>query len=227
MSAKVDNTCLQDGYSIYQHTFIFTPGGEWAVIQQGMNPNLKLARRYHWRGNSSKDFVDEPHSGVVGPVQKSVLNLVAYESRGVREAIREISSNPTGMVLEEYRKIKELRMGEKFNYRVDMDLKRFERIFASIYERNPQKFVELVELKGVGPSTLRALTLLAHLIYGKEPSFKDPAVYSYAHGGKDGIPYPLNRKLYSATSRILAQFLSRSNPSNRLDIREFLRLSIS
>jgi hypothetical protein len=191
-----------------------------------MNPDVKLARRYHWRGNLYKDFIVEPHSGIICPRKGSVLNLTAKESSEARNAITKLVQLSPDRNLREYKKIKELKMDLKFNYKVNMELRRFESILNRIKEKSPRQFVELIETEGVGPATLRALTLLAHLIYGAEPSFRDPAVYSYAHGGKDGIPYPVNRLRYEQTIRYLNNFLRSADPKNRLDIKEFLKITI-
>ncbi len=226
MSAKVDTICLQDGFSLYQHMIIFTPYGEWAVIQQGMNPEVKLARRYHWRGDKNKDFIIEPHSGIVCPKRMQTLNLTARESEPSRSAITAIASEKISGLISEYKKAKQLQMDLKFNYNPNLSLKRFEDAVLRIQDNNPTSFAKIIETQGVGPATVRALALLAHLIYGAEPSFRDPAVYSYAHGGKDGVPYPVNKSYYDRTTKILRDFLNKARPENKIDIKEFLKITI-
>jgi hypothetical protein len=226
MSAKVDSICLQDGFSLYQHMIVFTPQGDWTVIQQGMNPEIKLARRYHWLGDKNKDFIVEPHSGVICPEKTQVLNLTAQESRPSRTGIASLVKERTSGLVVEYKKAKKLQLGLKFNYNVNLDLKRFEAAIVKIKENNPESFTKIIETPGIGPATVRALTLLAHLIYGAEPSFRDPAVYSYAHGGKDGIPYPVNKNYYDRTAKILRDFLRKAEPESKMDIKEFLKITI-
>jgi len=86
MAAKVDNSALQDGYSLYHHTFIFTEKSKWAVIQQGMNSENRYARRYHWLSDDIKSFIEEPESAICcDSKENKILNMVAKKSKDVRE----------------------------------------------------------------------------------------------------------------------------------------------
>jgi len=191
LSAKVDNSLVQDGFQLYQHNFIFTEKGKWAVIQQGMSNSW--ARRYHWISESVKTFVEEPHDAIVSEMRKEkVLNLTAKESRETRQATLDLVGSRNILTLPRRHEI------------LKKDLsKRAMKVINLIYETNPKSYEDLISIKGVGAKTIRALTLISDLIYGTKASWKDPVKYSFAHGGKDGIPYPVDREVYDKNIRIL------------------------
>jgi len=212
MSAKVDNSAVQDGYQLYHHTFLFTRRGSWAVIQQGMNEVNRYARRYHWLGDSVASFVNEPHSAVLSEARKPSLNLVASESDPARTTITEIATKqkPEEILLD-LRKIKTLTLPPRHHLTTeDLHPDSLKRIILSTYERQPGNFEELLGLKGVGAKTLRALSLISELIYGVAPSYRDPARYSFAHGGKDGIPYPVDRPTYDQSIELLSKAINKT-----------------
>ncbi len=186
LSAKVDNAALQDGFSLYHHSFIITEDREWAVIQQGMNAQQRMARRYHWLGSKMDSFIVEPHYGIVSESKpRIVLNLVAKESEGVRRASTDlIKEGPKRLkrLVEDY---KILRMPRKLNWNA----------IEKAYQLDPSNYEELVEVRGLGKAALRALALLSDLVYGEKASVRDPAKYSFAFGGKDGVPFPVDLKL--------------------------------
>lgn len=216
MSAKIDNSCLQDGFQIYHHTFIFTKNGDWAVIQQGMNPEIQMARRYHWFSEKVKNFVNEPHSAICCDWKGEVLNLVASESEKTRKISTEIISAPFSSFLKDFRKIRVLNMPRYHWIPLKREgEKRIEKIFFELHERKPKNYEELVSYQGVGPKTLRALALIAELIYGAKPSFQDPVRYSFAHGGKDGIPYPVDKKTYDQSIYILERAVRKAKIKNQ------------
>ncbi len=225
MAAKVDSAALQDGYSIYHHTFIFTPSGRWAVIQQGMNATTRFARRYHWLSEGLKDFVCEPHWAVCCDQRGRALNLVAQESAECRSAIELLSREKPEFLLREGRKAIELYLPKEHPVpEEEIRLERLEKKFIHLYEHCPTHFEELLGLEGVGPKTLRALSLIAELIHGAKPSFRDPTRYSFAHGGKDGHPYPVHRKVYDQSIEILKQAIEKSRLGEREKIEALLRL---
>jgi hypothetical protein len=76
-------------------------------------------------------------------------------------------------------------------------------LFKHIYDIQPRNYEELLSIQGVGGATVRALSLIAELIYGARASWNDPVKYSFAHGGKDGVPYPVARKVYDESIRYL------------------------
>jgi hypothetical protein len=215
MSAKVDSSAIQDGYQLYHHTFVFTTGGSWAVIQQGMNEATRYARRYHWLGERVIDFVNEPHSAILSEARGQALNLVATESEPVRTTITGIATKEKPPhVLAELKRIKTLDLPSR-SYLTTDDLHpdSLSRILLSTYERQPNDFEELLGLKGVGAKTIRALSLISELVYGVAPSYRDPARYSFAHGGKDGIPYPVDRKTYDQSIELLRQAIGKTRLS--------------
>lgn len=215
MSAKVDSTALQDGYQLYHHCFIFTRTGKWAVIQQGMNNKNNYARRYHWLGEKLSDFVNEPHTAVHAQAKAIVLNLVASESASARKTITEIASTQRPEItLSNLEKLKTLKLPARHQIEVnDIHPENLKKILISTYDNQPDNFERLISLQGVGPKTIRALSLISELIYGVSPSYRDPAVFSFAHGGKDGIPYPIDRQTYDRSIELLARLISRARLS--------------
>jgi hypothetical protein len=204
MSAKVDSAGLQDGYQIYHHCFFGTKDGKWAVVQQGMNPETHWARRYHWLSLELSDFVVEPHKAIICNQKTKPLNLVAKESEDTRTVSVKLTHEKPDKTIKELKRIKELTMPEHHPiYGSDINPKRIEKILLSTYENPPDDFASLLIKQGVGPKTLRALALISEITYGAKPSFKDPVSYTFAHGGKDGYPYPVNREEYDRSTNIL------------------------
>ena len=232
ITAKVDSNALQDGYQLYHHCFLFTSDGStWAVIQQGMNENNRMARRYHWLSKDLKNFVCEPHKAICCDRKAEVMNLVAIESKEAQDTITGLSCENPKKILKDLKKIKEW---QENNYTLprrhyikldDMDIKRLEKIFTSTYERKPENFEKLLALKGVGPKTIRALALISELVYGVSYSIKDPVRFSFAHGGKDGIPYPVNRENYDRSIEILHNAVRDSKIGRTEKIEAIRRLS--
>lgn len=212
MAAKVDSAAVQDGYDLYHHVFVFTREGEWCVVQQGMNAATRYARRYHWLGSSVSDFVCEPESAVCCDRREpAVLNLVAAESDGCRRATAELSREKPEWILEELAAPGRLRLPARHPVRVeDIHPGRLKKILLSTYERQPENFEKLLGLPGVGSKTVRALSLLAEVLYGDPPSFRDPARFSFAHGGKDGHPYPVDRDRYGESIAYLETAVRRA-----------------
>jgi uncharacterized protein len=212
MSAKVDTSAVQDGYQLYHHTFVFTGKGAWTVVQQGMNETNHYARRYHWLGETVSDFVNEPHAAILSETRGEALNLTAGESQPARNTIASIASEEKPeKVLAELEKIKTLNLPARHQiFAADLHPDSLRKIILSAYERQPQDFEQLLGLSGVGPKTIRALSLISELIQGVAPSYRDPARYSFAHGGKDGIPYPVDRQTYDKSIKLLAGAINKS-----------------
>ena len=226
MAAKVDSCLLQDGYQLYHHTFVFTARGSWAVVQQGMNERTRYARRYHWLGESVDDFVCEPHAAICSDDWGSVLNMVAAESEEARlvSARVAVEMRPEELV-RELNKLKTLELPRRHSLGVDdLHPERLQRIFLSTYEQKPGCFEGLVEMRGVGPKAIRALSLISELVYGVPPSFRDPARYSFAHGGKDGQPFPVDRETYDGSIDILARAVRRARLGQREELEALKRL---
>jgi hypothetical protein len=228
ISAKVDNAGLQDGYNLYHHTFIFTESGNWCVVQQGMHEIYRKARRYHWLGEAVENFVCEPHSAICCDKKGETLNLIAKESEKVRKISTQLSNLPPYKTVPLIKRIPELILPgrHEISYE-DINPKYIEKILLKTYENNPQNFENLLATKGVGPKTLRALSLVSELIYGEKASTEDPARFSFAHGGKDGTPYPVDRSTYDKTIKILHSALEKSKIDHSEKVRAFKRLSNS
>jgi hypothetical protein len=211
ISAKVDSAAVQDGYQIYQHCFIFTKNGQWCVVQQGMNEENGYARRYHWLGEAVKDFVCEPHNAICCDQRGEVLNMVAEESGPSRASSTEIAREEPQKVLDELKKVVTLDLPRRHIVLLShVESTRMKKIFLKTHEQQPENFERLLGTAGVGPKTIRALSLLGELIYGAKPSFRDPARFSFAHGGKDGHPYPVDKATYDRSIEILRDGLRKA-----------------
>ena len=227
MAAKVDSVAFQDGYQLYHHVFIFTGQGEWSVIQQGMNEGTRYARRYHWLGEGVEDFVCEPHAAVCCDQRGQALNLTARESTMARTTIARLAAEEKPeTILGDLRMIKTLDLPSHHHLSAeDVHPHRLRKIFDLAHERKPQSFEELISLEGVGPKTIRALSLVSELIQGVPSSFRDPVRYSFAHGGKDGIPYPVDRETYDRSIEFLARALRRAKIGHTETMGALRRLS--
>ncbi|MCQ2610422.1 MAG: DUF763 domain-containing protein [Treponema sp.] len=221
--AKVDSAAVQDGFNLYQHNFILSCDGDWTVVQQGMNTKLKTARRYHWSSNNLRSFVEEPHSGVTGDNQGLILNLTAKEAAQAREHIVDFANLNPDKAIEEIKGVikhsdsalpaqsRSTIMPAHHQVRQeDVDLKRLGAVLATAYESNPKDFSSLLLTPGLGPRTLQSLTLVSEVIYGTPSRFTDPARYSFAHGGKDGHPFPVPLKIYDESIRVLRDSIEKS-----------------
>ncbi len=215
MSAKVNNSAVQDGYQLYHHSFIFSKTGDWAVVQQGMNDGNKYARRYHWLGSKVTNFVVEPHSAICCDSRGNALNMVAAESGEARQTTVMLSHIKPDTLVSEIKKMQNLDLPSHHRIDVnDIHPDRLYKIFIKTYENVPKNFESLLGVEGVGPKTIRALALISEIIYGKAPSFSDPVRYSFAHGGKDGHPYPVNREVYDHSIEILRNALKQAKVGN-------------
>jgi uncharacterized protein len=220
MTAKIDNTAIQAGYQLYHHAFFITEKGKWSVIQQGMSSEDKTARRYHWLSDATKSFVVEPHNAIVcDKTHPMVLNMTALDSEGTRKASVDLAKEPTKKLmrlaqdvtppkehnqksLQQWLAPKKECLPQQFTF-LDMPRNINWTALAEAYERQPSNYEELLSVKGVGPATVRGLALVAELVYGEKPSWKDPVKYSFAYGGKDGVPYPVNRQAMDESIQIL------------------------
>lgn len=226
MAAKVDSAGLQDGFQLYHHCFVFTKGGSWAVIQQGMNEATRYARRYHWLSDELKNFVCEPHLAICCDEKRRPLNMVAEESEETRKVATELSREKPDRLLFTLKKLQRLDMpGSHPIGAHDLHPDSLSRIFLKTYERQPGSFEKLLGMEGVGPKTIRALALISDLVYGVAPSFRDPVKYSFAHGGKDGYPYPVDRELYDKSIDILRKAVSHAKVGQRERMEAIKRLS--
>ncbi len=227
LAAKVDNTALQDGYQIYHHCFFFTRDGQWSVVQQGMNTTIRYARRYHWLSEGLKDFVCEPHSAVCCDQRGQwVLNTVAQESEEARQTMTEIAKEKPVALLTDLKKLQTLELPARHPVGIeDINPRHLSKILLVTYDRQPEDFETLLGIKGVGPKTIRSLSLISELIYGVKPSFRDPARFSFAHGGKDGYPYPVDRTNYDRTIEALRRAIDAAKLGRREKLDAIKRLT--
>ncbi|WAC11947.1 DUF763 domain-containing protein [Dyadobacter pollutisoli] len=194
LSAKVDNTAIQDGFQLYLHSFVLSMEGDWAVIQQGMNTNERLARRYHWHSPSIKSFVEEPHTFIYGHNQGDILNLTAKAAAPARTGILELTKENPGRIMREVTKL--VMPGHHDVRAEDVNLKRLGAVLALAHDNPVNDMESLLLLEGVGPRTIQSLTLVSEIIHGTPSRFSDPARFSFAHGGKDGHPFPVPITVY-------------------------------
>jgi uncharacterized protein len=239
MTAKVDNAAIQAGYQLYHHAFLVTNDEKWAVIQQGMSAEDRTARRYHWLSNNVSSFVVEPHTGIVCDAKRtSVLNMVAKTSEAARKASVDLSKEPTRKLMNLIQSaakpqnqtslqdwlpknndpwqqtLNTLNMPRNINWDT----------LSRVYEFQPGNYEELLSINGVGPATVRGLALVAELVYGEKPSWDDPVKFSFAFGGKDGVPYPVDRKTMDESINILRQSVQQAKIGDKEKLRSLQRL---
>jgi hypothetical protein len=212
LTAKVDNNAIQDGFQIYLHTFTITKEGEWTVIQQGMNEASGMARRYHWLSSQVTSFVEEPHAFIYGANQGEILNLTDKNAGETKNGVLELVKESPSIILPEIRKIV---MPSHHDVRAEnVDLKRLGSVLALAHEKQVTDFESLLLLEGVGPRAIQSLTLVSEVIHGTPSRFTDPARFSFAHGGKDGHPFPVPTKTYDQTIDILRKAVDRAKLGN-------------
>ena len=216
LTARIDNNAIADGFQIYLHAFVLTANGEWAVIQQGLNDEAGLARRYHWHSATVRDFTCEPHTAIAGAYQGEIMNLVDAEARSAQAALLEISHQTPDITIRDLC----LAMPAHHDVRAaDVDRKRLGAVLAVAYERDLHDFASLLLLEKLGPRTLQSLALIAEVVHGTPVRFSDPARFSFAHGGKDGHPFPVPLKTYDASLSILRSALdsAKTGDGEKLD----------
>lgn len=230
MSAKVDNALVQDSYNIYAHFFFLTEKGEWAVIQQGMNSDVKYARRYHWLCDTVASYVESPHQAICCDRTAESLDLTSEKNKDTRA----LSVDLVRDGISHLRRYFDIEQRSLLEYTGEEKVQRFtmpaRHLMHSMSKRNldslkaaeefqPRTYEELVAIKGIGAKSLRALALISELVYGNELDWKDPARFSFAHGGKDGIPYPVDKPVMDRSIKILNDAVHQA----RLGDREKLR----
>ncbi len=236
MAAKVDSALVQDGFSIYAHNLIFTDAGNWSVVQQGMNVEIQKARRYHWLSEKVQDFCEEPHSGIASDIILSPLNLTARDSKKNKEISTDLVKEEPKTFLKDFLTLAQNQEGSARQQClpgfVDMELnnvefhwhevlsekfnvKRLKKTIEKAHFLEPEGFEALLKTEGVGPKTIRALSLVSELIYGAKPSYEDPARYSFTVGGKDGTPYAVDRVTYDKTIDIIEKGIRHSKITQR------------
>lgn len=212
LSAKVDNTAVQDGFQLYTHNFIVSNTGEWTVIQQGMRTGDKTARRYHWHSAGIRSFTEEPHTGICGVNQGYILNLTAKDAASAKQGIMQLSKEQPDQWLDDYQRL--IMPSHHEVHARDVNLKRLGSVLWLAHEQQPENFEELLLLQGIGPRTIQSLALVSEVIHGSPSRFEDPARFSFAHGGKDGHPFPVPVKTYDETITVLQHALNKAKLGN-------------
>ncbi|MDY0067705.1 MAG: DUF763 domain-containing protein [Steroidobacteraceae bacterium] len=230
--AKVDSAAVQDGFDLYLHAFILSAEGKWCVVQQGMNPQRKEARRYHWASEGLQSFFDSPHSAIEGRNRGAIVNLADARARQARRAGLELVHAGPDRIVGVLRRVRErshpaldlfddvqsdgvpqphLSLPMRHDVRAsDVVLRRLHGTLAAAAERGPQDFAELLLTPGVGARTVAALAFVAEVVHGAPSRFSDPARFSLAHGGKDGHPYPVPLEVYDETLRVMKDAVARA-----------------
>jgi hypothetical protein len=239
MTAKVDNTAIQAGYQLYHHAFLITKEEKWAVIQQGMSDKDRSARRYHWLSKNTTCFVEEPHNAIACDFKRErALNMVAKQSNAARKASVDLSKEPTKKLMNLIQSAsRPLNQASLQNWlpkssdpwqqtltTLNMPRNINWDTLARLYEFQPNNYEELLSVKGVGPATVRGLALVAELVYGEAPSWEDPVKFSFAYGGKDGVPYPVNREAMDESTEILRQSVQNAKIGNKEKLQSLQRL---
>ena len=233
MSAKVDSAAVQDGYNLYHHAFFFDEKGKWSVVQQGMNPGNRYARRYHWTSVNLESFVSEPHNAVCCDKRtKEALNMTAKDSRGAQGiSLDLINDSPDKLrkyftkqsTLSDFSGFKSLNM-PRTHFIINMNQRNLETL-KKAHDFQPQNYEELLSIRNIGPKSVRALALVSEIIYGKTPSWHDPVKYSFSHGGKDGIPYPVDRDIYDKSIEMLQTGIQQAKLGNKDKLNALKRLN--
>jgi hypothetical protein len=239
MAAKVDNTAVQAGYRLYHHAFLVTSEGKWAVVQQGMSDQERSARRYHWLSDNMRDFVVEPHNAIACNVKREkALNMVARESEQARKASVDLGKEPTKKLLGLIQSVSKPRSQASLQtwlpkaddpwIQTQTTLNMPRNInwdtLSRLYEFQPQNYEELLSVKGVGPATVRGLALVSELVYGEEPSWEDPVKFSFAYGGKDGVPFPVDRRAMDESIEILKKSVEEAKIGEKEKLRSLQNL---
>jgi hypothetical protein len=239
MTAKVDNAAVQAGYQLYHHAFLLTEDGKWAVIQQGMSAEDRTARRYHWLSDNAVSLIVEPHNAIVGEAKREkALNMTAEASEGARKASVDIAKEPVKKVMRLFEATRPLYQkslqdwlpkAKADPWRQSVEALSMPRHISwttmkRVYEFQPRNYEELLSVKGVGPATVRGLALVAELIYGEKPSWNDPVKFSFAYGGKDGVPFPVDRRAMDESIQVLRQAVQEAKVGERDKLRSLQRL---
>jgi len=235
MTAKIDNTAIQDGHNLYHHVIIFTENGKWSVIQQGMKFDTNYARRYHWFSENVKKFTYEPRNSIIGAKNEiKVLNMVSKDSLSTQKTSLDlISDNPRHLKIDWARLTKSNFQKTLDNWKkpeveyvecLDMSRSINWNKMHEIYEFQPKDYEELLGMRGVGPKTVRALALISDIIYGDKPSWNDPIKFTFAHGGKDGVPEPVDRKAMDESTEIIKSGIKQARVGNKEKLYALKRL---
>ena len=239
MTAKVDSTAIQAGYQLYHHAFLLTENEKWAVVQQGMSAEDRTARRYHWLSDATESLIVEPHNAIVGDAKRAkALNMTAKVSEGARKASVDVAKEPTAKVMRLFEAVRPLHQKslqewlpkvQTDPWRQSIEALNMPRNISwntmrRVYEFQPSNYEELLSVKGVGPATVRGLALVAELIYGEKASWVDPVKFCFAYGGKDGVPFPVDRRAMDESIQVLRQAVQAAKVGEKEKLRSLQRL---
>jgi uncharacterized protein len=244
MTAKVDNAAVQDGYSLYHHVVIFDKYANWTVVQQGMNPFNCMARRYHWTSETINSFISEPHSGIISRFKNpNTLNMTSSESYENQKISVDLATGDINNLRSSVHKI--IAAKESLNSTTlddwlsdssktslqycehyEMPRKLDWNLFRKVYDIQPKNYEELISIPGIGPAAVRALSLIGEMIFGTRASWQDPVKYNFAHGGKDGVPFPVARKTYDKSISYLYSAVEGADVEKKDKIQSLKRLAI-
>jgi hypothetical protein len=222
LAARIDNNAVADGFQIYLHAFVVTREGDWAIVQQGLNAVARLARRYHWHSAAVRSFTVEPHTGIVGESQGEIRNLVDRRAGPAQQALLAIAREDPARTLAEVRR---LEMPAHHDVRrADVDARRLGAVLALAHERDVSDFASFLLLEQLGPRTLQSLALVAEVVHGTATRFTDPARFAFAHGGKDGHPFPVPLRVYDESIGFLRRALRAAKLGRTEKLDGFARL---
>lgn len=206
LAAKIDAGMVYDNIGIYHHSFLFSRSGKWAVVQQAMQHEGNKAIRFQWFSDlvDARDVANEPHSGIGSSLRQKTLDLTYSENKFARECMP--------AALEEYARIATGSYPDRHGIVPQIDVsRRGIEALRKASEVDPKDYRDLLLVKGFGRSSIRSLALVSSLIYGKELAYRDPVAYAYNLGGKDGIPFPVNRKTYDSVINGMDYIIDRAN----------------
>jgi hypothetical protein len=238
ISVKVDSVAIQAGYPLYHHAFIFSQDMKWAVVQQGMSVADRTARRYHWLSEKARNFVEEPHAAIVGDIKRqAVLDMTSKESERSRKVSVDLTKERPKAVERLLQSVRPayqrslqewMSSGSKVNEMtvdyLSMPASINWKAMQAAYEFKPTNYEELLGVKGLGPSTIRGLALISELVYGEKPSWKDPVKYSFAYGGKDGVPFPMDRRAMDDSIQFLREAVEKAKIGDKERMKSLQRL---
>lgn len=232
MSAKVDNAALQDSYMLYHHCILFDEYGNWVVVQQGMNDETSYARRYHWNSSELNSFIEEPHSAICCDEKREIaLNIPSKRSGENRKVSLDLVKESPKKLEAQFKAMAKQKTLFNWNLKLERTEKHLVmprsinwQALREAYEFQPKNYEEFLSIKGIGPNTVRALALISELIYGSKADWHDPVKYSFAVGGKDGVPFPVKRKVMDKAIEVLSDAVEQAKLSNYEKVQAIKRL---
>ncbi|MFX1387125.1 MAG: DUF763 domain-containing protein [Promethearchaeota archaeon] len=238
--AKIDNAAIQDGFDLYHHLMIISENN-WGIIQQGLDGEIRKARRYHWLSEGIISFLDDPHKDISTEVVKdNVLDMASSESRECRKISLDLIQEGSNRIKRYLNKLKDRKQTSLYDFikpTESIKLRHIPHLKMPIpftlkwdiveiaKELRVNDYTELLKIQGLGPGMIRALALISEFIWGESPSWKDPAKYAYTVGGKDGIPYLVNLRRMEKCAELLTDAVDQAHLNNKEKINALKRLN--